>query len=326
MQFKKTQGLLSLVTFLAWSSAQGQVIWKADSETCTKKPSGAYAECKPVNAPIDLIENVFPTENSFIKAQTFVTNYTYVYACAGREDETYLQFNDIKHQAKFGTAEVSNTFIHGYNPTAKVNFIRNSRGFSTVSSSCSLEIKSADTAISSVESLREYVKRGVGALRKLTSAFTKLTTAADVTVVQNALFDINTQVTNELNSLNTKKGDLELDLDFAESDVQKAEIQAKIDALLPKISDVSASKGKVDAALAKLAVSCSQPEGGVGSPVCQNFLTATVSELTGLNSYFSDELKTEILPWINGEITRLDAKQEAIKTSLGQLKSIIESV
>ncbi len=326
MQFKKSQSLLSLVTFLAWSSAQGQVIWKADSETCTKKPSGAYSECKAVNAPVDLIEKVFPTENAFIQAQTFVTTYSYVYACSGREDETYLQLGDIKNQAKFNTTEVSNSFIHSYNPTAKVSFVRNSRGFSTVSSACNFEIKSGDTVISSTDSLKEYVKRSVGALRKVKAAFDKLKTAADVSVIQNALFDIKTQFTTELNALNSKKGDLELDLEFADNEAQKSEIQAKIDALLPKINDVSSSQGKIEAALAKLAVSCTQAEGGVASPVCQNYLTATVDELTGLNSYFADELKKEILPWIDGEINRLDAKQEAIKASLGQLKSIIENV
>lgn len=331
MQIKMAQKLLSITAFFAWTTAQAQVVWKA-SDSCKVKPSGAYAECVAVNKDIALIQAVSPTENPFIKEQSFVTKFSWVYSCAGREDETYVQFGEekifLKHSGVVAgvPTPVDSTLIHGFNPDAKASFVRNARGFSTISSTCQVEIKSADTVLSSVGSLREYVKKMVGGLNKVKTVVTQITNASDVTTVQNALFNVKTQFDGELAKLNSQKSDLDLDLEFAESEEAKVMIQSKIDALLLKINDVTVSVDKLASALTKLSVQCSIPEGGVDAPTCTNFLTATVNEINGLKTYFSAELKDQILPWINAEIGRLGDKQKEIADSLTSLKTIIDNV
>jgi hypothetical protein len=128
---------------------EGLVIFKA-ADHCVAKPSGAYAECKPIpRASVEVkfdLDKVSETTSKVVNSYlSFLSTIQYNYFCEGRQDDTFLVFAKTEIPIIHGTGEV--TFSTSLQNDKKVELKRIAEGFSTVSSTCSIVITGRKTVL-----------------------------------------------------------------------------------------------------------------------------------------------------------------------------------
>lgn len=130
-------------------SPEGLVIFKA-ADHCVAKASGAFADCKPiprtdVAVKFDL-DQVSETSSTSVNSNlSFLSTIQYNYFCNGRQDDTFLVFGAVQAPIIHGIGEV--TFSTSLQNDKQIELKRDARGFSTVSSTCSIVITGRRTVL-----------------------------------------------------------------------------------------------------------------------------------------------------------------------------------